>query len=239
MISKKRGVKFYSDQSIPIEQYVLEVSEIVNPEHIIAASRMRSGVVIFVSSLEDVDTICSHGLSVNGRFFEAQCLVSIPKKLTLSNCPPFLPNTLLEDMLINVGQITSQIKPIPLGIKNPALRHVKSFRRQVSILMKSPQDQIPAFFDIFFQRQNYRIFVNDDVTCFKCKQHGHIQRKCPMNKINKPDTANDLHKTDQHSKKVYEAEAIQTESTHSGSNTENLDSLNSTPSSISASTAEP
>jgi hypothetical protein len=43
---------------------------------------MRSDVVVFVSSLEDVDTICSHGLSVNGRFFEAQCLVNIPKKLT-------------------------------------------------------------------------------------------------------------------------------------------------------------
>jgi hypothetical protein len=55
--------------------------------------------------------------------------LNIPKKLTLLNCPPFLPNTMLEDMLINVGQIASQIKPIPLGIKNPALRHVKSFRR--------------------------------------------------------------------------------------------------------------
>ena len=168
---------------------------------------MRSDVVIFVSSLEDVDTICSRGLSVNGRFFEAQCLVNIPKKLTLSNCPPFLPNTLLEDMLINVGQITSQIKPIPLGIKTPALRHVKSFRRQVSILMKSPQDQIPAFFDISFQRQSYRIFFNDDVTCFKCKQHGHIQRKCPLNKANKTETANDLHKTDEHSEKDYEVDS--------------------------------
>jgi hypothetical protein len=110
-------------------------------------------------------------------------------------------------MLINVGQITSQIKPIPLGIKIPALRHVKSFRRQVSILMKSPQDQIPAFFDISFQRQSYRIFVNDDVTCFKCKQHGHIQRKCPLNKTNKTETANDLHKTDEHSEKVYEVDS--------------------------------
>jgi hypothetical protein len=239
MISKKHGVNFYSDQSIPIEQYVLGVSDIVNSDHIIAASRMRSDVVIFVSSLEDVDTICSHSLSVNGRFFEAQCLVNIPKKLTLSNCPPFLPNTILEDMLINVGQIVSQIKPIPLGIKNPALRHVKSFRRQVSILMKSPQDQIPAFFDISFQKQNYRIFVNDDVTCFKCKQHGHLQRKYPMNQTDKLDTVNDLHKPDNHSEKVYEAEALQTAFSHSWSNTENLATLNSTPSSTPVSTTEP
>lgn len=50
-----------------------------------------------------------------------------------------------------------------------------------------------------------------------------------------------MHKTDQHSEKVYEAEAIQTETAcyNSGLNTENLDSLHSTPSSISASTAEP
>ena len=142
-------------------------------------------------------------------------------------------------MLIDIGQIVSQIKPIPLGIKNPALTHVKSFRRQVSILMKSPQDQIPAFFDVSFQRQNYRIFINDDVTSFKCKQHGHIQRKCLMNKTNKPDnTVNDLHKTDNHSEKVYEAEALQTAFSHYGSNTENLVTFNSTPSSV-VSTAEP
>ena len=60
MISKKHGVKFYTDQSIPIEQYVLGDSEIVNPEYLIAASRMTFGVVIFVSSLEDDNTICSH-----------------------------------------------------------------------------------------------------------------------------------------------------------------------------------
>ena len=142
-------------------------------------------------------------------------------------------------MLINVGQIVSQIKPFPLGIKNPALRHVKSFRRQVSILMKSPQDQIPAFFNISFQKQNYRIFVNDDVTCFKCKQHGHLQRKYPMNKTEKPDTVNNLHKPDNHSEKVYEAEALQTAFYHSGSNTENLVTLNSTPSSTPVSTTEP
>jgi hypothetical protein len=59
-----------------------------------SSSHMRSGVVILVSSLEDVNTICSRGLSENGRFFEAQYLVSIPKKLTLSNCPLDLPNML-------------------------------------------------------------------------------------------------------------------------------------------------
>jgi len=47
----------------------------------VSSSRMRSGVVIFVSSLEHVNTICSHGSSGNGGLFEAQCLVSIPKKL--------------------------------------------------------------------------------------------------------------------------------------------------------------
>ena len=104
--------------------------------------------------------------------------------------------------------------------------------------MKSPHDQIPTFFDISFQKHNYRIFVNDDVTYFKYKQHGHIQRKRPLNKINKPDTTNDLHQANQHSEKLYEAEAIHSETAHSGSNTENGVTLKSTPSSTPASTAE-
>jgi hypothetical protein len=65
-----------------------------------SSSHMRSGVVIFVSSLEDVNTICSRGLYGNGRFFEAQYLVGIPKKLTLSNCPLDLPNMLVGTLHI-------------------------------------------------------------------------------------------------------------------------------------------
>ena len=57
-------------------------------------------------------------------------------------------------------------------------------------------------------------------------------------KTNKPETANELHNC-QHSEKVYETEAIQTETAHSGSNTENLVYLKSTPSSTPASTTEP
>ena len=60
-----------------------------------------------------------------------------------------------------------------------------------------------------------------------------------MNKTEKPDTVNDLHKPDNHSEKVYEAEALQTAFYHSGSNTENLVTLNSTPSSTPVSTTEP
>jgi len=56
---------------------------------------------------------------------------------------------------------------------------------------------------------------------------------------NNPETANDLHKMDQHSEKVYEGEAIQTETAHSGSNTEKLVTLTSTPFSTPTSTAEP
>jgi hypothetical protein len=66
-----------------------------------SSSHMRSGVVILVSSLEDVNTICSRGLSENGIFFEPQYLVGIPKKLTLSNCPLDLQNMLVGFMVFN------------------------------------------------------------------------------------------------------------------------------------------
>jgi hypothetical protein len=32
-------------------------------------------------------------------------------------------------------------------------------------------------------------------------------RKCPLNKANKTETANDLHKTDEHSEKDYEVDS--------------------------------
>ena len=58
---------------------------------------------------------------------------------------------------MNFGQLTSHIKPVPIRIKNTSLRYIKSFRRQVLILVKSHKDEIPPFFDIPYQRRNYII----------------------------------------------------------------------------------
>ena len=150
-VSRKHGVKLKNIPSVSIEQYVVAIADIVKPENIVAASRMRSGVVVFLSNLDDVEELCSNGLSIGDEFVDVQCLVKIPKKVTLSNCPPFIPNDLLEDELMRYGRIISDIKPIALGIKIPALKHVKSFRRQVS-LIPHPNVILPEYFDMFYQR---------------------------------------------------------------------------------------
>ena len=65
------------------------VSETVNPEHIIFASRIEYGVALFLSSLEDCSTICSNDLSEDGNFSDAQCLVSIPNNWLWPTVHPF------------------------------------------------------------------------------------------------------------------------------------------------------
>ena len=237
MISKENGVKIRSIQEISIEKYVTAVSEVVDPSHILAASRMKSGVVIFFNSTDDVNKLCTEGLAVEHHFFEVQCLVKIPKKITLSNVPPYLPTHVLEEELEEYGRIVSRISPIPLGIKNPALKHIKSFRRQTSMLLK---DNLPSYIDVSFQNQRLRIFINDDVVCFKCKKEGHIQKKCPLNKPPANNETAALAAKD--SNVQYSAEPVhqQTEvSEETESQTESDSLLNQKSSSVEASKSSP
>lgn len=58
------------------------------------------------------------------------------KKIMLSNVPPFIKNEALERELSRYGKIMASIKMIPLGCKNPEIKHVMSFRRQTFMLLK-------------------------------------------------------------------------------------------------------
>jgi hypothetical protein len=144
-----------SIQGVSIEGYVLAVAEIVGPANIVAASRAYSGVIVFFKHMDSVEQIVSEGISIGGNFVSVSSLDRTATKVVLSNVPPYIPNGLLTDILTQYGNASTSMRTLPLGIKSLALKHVQSFRRQVSIFIK---DALPESLSIEYAGRTHRIF---------------------------------------------------------------------------------
>ncbi len=69
------------------------------------------------------------GIWVKETFVTITPLSALATKITISNVPPFISNETVMKELQRFGKFAGQVRMIPLGCKNAALRHVLS--RQV------------------------------------------------------------------------------------------------------------
>lgn len=98
--------------------------------------------------------------------------------------PPFISNDSLEHLLGHYGKILMQIKMIPLGVKNPNLKNVMSFRWQTFMFLNDEFLHLDASVKLLLSGKDYKIFIStDSIKCFSCGIFGHTRQKCPSNKV--------------------------------------------------------
>ncbi len=85
-----------------------------------------------------VDNLIERGIVINNTFLPVLPLSSPSKKIVLSNVPPFIKNEVIQGVLERYGKLTAAIKMIPLGLKNPDIKHVMSFRRYTYMILNEP-----------------------------------------------------------------------------------------------------
>ncbi|XP_056593934.1 probable crossover junction endonuclease EME2 isoform X2 [Triplophysa dalaica] len=174
------GCKCMPDAAVSVEDCLIAVSAAVGGAHIRSASRMNKAIVIFLSESQMVDDLIESGLIIKDTFVPVLPLSSPSKKVVLSNVPPFVKNDRLEQILQRYGKIVSPIKMIPLGCKNPQIKHVMSFRRQAFMILNPQSDSLNLSVKLNIDGKDYTIFISSDsMRCFICGAFGHIRQTCP------------------------------------------------------------
>ncbi|CAM4708401.1 unnamed protein product [Lepidochelys kempii] len=119
-----------------------------------------------------------------GVFIPREPLEDLGVRLVLTSIPPFLPNATLLPALSNLGKPISVISPLPLGCKDPTLRHVLSFCRQVQLLPPPAArdgEALEGSFLVPYQGARYRVFYSTgEAWCYLCQSVGHVRRDCPF-----------------------------------------------------------
>ncbi|KAK3542703.1 hypothetical protein QTP86_034785 [Hemibagrus guttatus] len=136
-LSLRHGVRCEVSSEVSVEQVLMAVGESVGCENIVSA-RMNKAVVVFVKDRELVHQLIEDGIRVSGEFYFVTPLTATTIKVTVSNTPPFIPNEDIEWELTRFGKIVSDVKMVSLNCKNPALKHVISFRRTVLMFLNEP-----------------------------------------------------------------------------------------------------
>lgn len=181
--SKDQGIPFPSIDWVKLEEYIFAVGAKIFPKNITFASRISNNrVCIYLSNKSVVDHFMAtySSITINNQDIQARRLITPASRITLSNVCPTIPHGTLEIELKKLDlNLVSPVTFIKIGVSNPEYGHIFSFRRQVFTSPLSPESNIPESFTLTYENTLYRIFVSvDGLTCFKCKQPGHIAVNC-------------------------------------------------------------
>ena len=179
---KEQAIIIESHDGLTIRDYVLAVSKITDPSNIRYISRISNArICIYLSSTKVAETLTSTHptIQVNGMELPLRPLLTQNKRIILSNVCPIIPNTLIEQYLLEYGvKPTSTITCIRAGISEPGFSHILSFRRQLFI-SPNDYDKLPPSIPITYEGTNYWIYLSSDTpTCFICKEVGHLAKHC-------------------------------------------------------------
>ncbi len=179
-ISLRNGFRCMPEDGVTVEDVLVAVGEKVGHDNISSASRMNRAVVVFLKQQQLVNQVIESGLIIKDELVQVTPLHNASSRVVISNVPPFISDDVLERELVRFGKIASPFRAISLGCKNPSLKHVMSFRRQVYMFLESPDRTLNVSFRIKYEGGSYMIYATTgSLRCFECGDVGHKRQMCP------------------------------------------------------------
>lgn len=129
----------------------------------------------------DDDLLEAHKtIKVRNQVLHVRPLIARNKRVVLSNVPPIIPHSILENKLKLLSiEIASSITFLRVGLSDPQFAHIMGFRRQLYV---NPDDdsKLPDSIQMNFDKTSYWIYITSDIAgCYRCKDEGHVARDCP------------------------------------------------------------
>jgi uncharacterized protein (DUF2249 family) len=177
---KKHGVIFEAVEGLSIEQYLREIADKIGGSNIKYASRLSGGrICIYLAAEVYVKQICTPGgINIGDLFIQCRPYIMASKRVVLSNVLPDIPDDVIQPLLQTFGKPTSQITQLPISTTHPDLKHIKSFRRLVYMIIPN-MEKMPSTLNVRYDGVTYVIYVtSDDITCTNCHKPGHLARNC-------------------------------------------------------------
>ena len=141
-LSRQHGVKLSPAAQVSVEECCLAIGEKVGCNSVKFASRMNSAVVIFLDSVDKVNSVVESGVVICDLFTQVLPLASPARRVVISNVPPYISNEALGRELGRYGQLVSPIKLVGLGGKSPRVKHVFTYRRYVFMILKNNETDL-------------------------------------------------------------------------------------------------
>lgn len=180
---KDQAIILNTQDELKVADYIIAIGNIVQPKNIIFASRISNNrICVYLSSVEHVNNIVDNHniIKIGEHNLTVRRLITPAKRIILSNVCPSIPHKIIEQALQHTNiQPVSPISFLKATYISEEYNHILSFRRQVYI---KPDEnlQLPPTILIEYEDIAYRIFLcYDDITCFICKNKGHISKQCP------------------------------------------------------------
>lgn len=166
-LTLRHGCKCFPDPTVSVEDCLIAIGEKVGASNIKSASRMNKAVVVFLAEVAQVDKLIETGLTINDLYLPVLPMSSLSKKVVLSNVPPFISSEMLTGILARYGKVNALLRMIPLGCKNPDMKHIMSFRRQTFMILHPQFANLNVSVKLVLEGKeyNFRQFGNNVLLC--------------------------------------------------------------------------
>ncbi len=181
--SRKFAIVFENTQKNVSQDEVLRaVADVIGGHHIHYCTRLTGGrTCLYLTNEQLVLKLCEEGgVICEGEFLQCRRYLSEAQKFVISNCPPELEDSELSKLLSEYGRMVSAPARLRVSTPHNDLKHVKTWRRSVFMLIPDDAPEMPKkLFITSPEGAKYTLYINkDEIVCNFCSRPGHIAEKC-------------------------------------------------------------